>query len=201
MHPIAQYFSEKYPDSFKILEFEGQNFILFKPKSAPTTSVLMTVGLSDFKMPVHEKHTGEEFNELYFLLPSYWDLSVDNPKFNWVFSWLNRLKKYVVEKNTWFGHGHTMPCGAEMKPLSETMQQNHFFLLRPNLVSEDLKPIEIEGRQVHFLSVVPIFGDEMDYKQGKGTKKLEEKMKNAGVSEQLDDFRKTVLKTRWNFFG
>jgi hypothetical protein len=201
MHSIAQYFSEKYPESFNTLEIEGQNFILFRPESAPTARVLMTVGLSDFRMQVHEKHTGEEFNELYFLLPSYWDLSNDNPKFNWVFSWLNRLKKYVVEKNTWFGHGHTMPCGAEMKPLSETMLQNHFFLLRPNLVSADLKPIEIDGKQVHFLSVVPIFGDEMDYKQGKGTKKLEEKMKNAGVSEQLDDFRKTVLKTRWNFFG
>jgi hypothetical protein len=41
----------------------------------------------------------------------------------------------------------------------------------------------------------------MDYKQGKGTLKLLKKFDQANVTEKLDEFRKTVLRTRWNFFS
>jgi hypothetical protein len=41
----------------------------------------------------------------------------------------------------------------------------------------------------------------MDYKQGKGTLKLLDKFKHQGVSEKLDDFRSSVLKRHWKFFG
>ncbi len=202
MHALALYFQKKYPDSFRLVEHAKGDFILFKPFSAPTTTVLMTLGLSDYEMPVHEKHQGEEFNELFVLLPSYWNIEdKENERFNWVFSWLQRLKDYVIDRKTWLGHGHTLPCGAEMNPISTTMLQNHLILLRPDKVSEDLSPILIEGKTIGFLALIPLFGDEMDYKQGKGTLKLLQKFKNAGVTEQLDDFRKTVLKTRWTFFG
>jgi hypothetical protein len=160
----------------------------------------MTAGLSDFKMPVHEKHIGEEFNELYFLLPNYWNIEeVENPKFNWVFSWLERLKNHAIEKNTWYGNGHTFPCGKEMQPLSESMKQNHFILTRPIDLDEDLAPITIAEKTVYFLGIIPIFADEMDYKQGKGTFKFEQKLRTNGVSEKLDDFRGSVLKSKWRF--
>ena len=161
-------------------------------------SVLMTNGLSNYKMPVPEKLAGREYNELFFCLPSYWEWEdMDNSRTNWVFPWIQRLAKYVIEKETWFGHGHTMPCGAQMEALSETMKQNHFFLSDPLLLETELAPINIEGHEVHFLSIIPIFSDEMDYKQGKGTFKFMQKLRGKGVTEQLDDFRSTVLKRSW----
>jgi hypothetical protein len=167
-----------------------------------TGSILLTNNLSDFKMRVHEKHVGEEFNELYCYLPSYWDSSaLDNPAMNWVFIWLERIKKYVIEKETWLGNGHTLPCGKEMNSLSSSMLQNHFMISNPIALSKFLMPITIQDKTIRFLALIPIFSDEMDYKQGKGTLKLLDKLKHHGVTEKLDDFRSSVLKRHWKFFG
>jgi hypothetical protein len=163
-------------------------------------NVLLTNGLSKYKMPVHEKEKGKEFNELCFCLPGYWDWEDrSNPNTNWVFHWIQRLAKYVQENETWFGHGHTMPCGKEMQSLSSTMKQNHFILVNPMLLEKEMVPVKSNGKEINFLFIVPIFGDEMDYKQGKGTQKLLAKFINKGITEELDDFRGNALKRRWIF--
>ncbi len=161
-------------------------------------NVLVTNGLRNYQMPVTEKWQGREFTELFFCLPSYWDWEeMDNPRTNWVFPWIQRLAKFVQEKETWFGPGHTMPCGSEMNALSETMLQNHFFLMDPILLENELAPIQVEDKTVHFLAIVPIFSDELDYKHSKGTIKLLQKFLQKGITEKLDDFRATALKSRW----
>jgi hypothetical protein len=196
---LQKRFSEKEISS---ISNEFGNFLLISPINRNGNKILLSTDLSDFKMNVHEKHAGEEYNELYFYLPSYWDLSdLKNSKMNWVFEWLEKLKNHVINKNTWFGNGHTIPCGKELKPLSETMLQNHFILASPIELNVELSAITIDDKTIHFLAVIPIFEDEMDYKQGKGTAKLFRKFELAKVTEKLDDYRKTVLKNRWNFFG
>lgn len=166
---------------------------------SPVT-VIMTNGLSNYRMPVPEKLAGREYNELYFCLPSYWEWEdLENPRMNWIFPWIQRLAAYVQRQQSWFGHGHTMPCGKEMAALSETMLQNHFFLSDPILLQEELSPVELPDKTVHFLSIIPIFSDEMDYKQGQGTLKLFQKLQQHGITEMLDDYRRTVLKSKWRF--
>ncbi|MFZ9027915.1 MAG: suppressor of fused domain protein [Crocinitomicaceae bacterium] len=161
-------------------------------------TVLMTNGLSDYKMPVPEKMEGFEYNELFFCLPSYWEWEdSSNPSMSWVFDWIQKLANYVVEKETWFGHGHTLPTGKDMPSLSPTMKQNHLILMNPILLEEELAEIQVGDKTVHFLAIVPIFPDEMDYKQGKGTFKFIQKLQSKGVNEKLDDFRATVLQSRW----
>jgi len=163
--------------------------------------VIVTNGLSDYKMPVPEVLAGLEYNEIYFCLPSYWDLDeIDNPRMNWVFNWIQRLVKYVTEQKSWFGHGHTMPCGKDMSSLSETMNQNHLFLSNPILLEQELAPLKMDGHSVQFLGIIPIFGDEMDYKQGKGTLKLMRKFLSNGITEMLDDYRGTVLQSKWRLY-
>lgn len=161
-------------------------------------SILMTNGLSDYKMPVPEKVEGREYNELFFCLPSYWEWEdMENARTNWVFKWIQRLSKHVIEKETWFGHGHTMPCGVDMESLSETMTQNHLFLSDPILLENELTPLQVGDKEIHFLGIIPIFSDEMDYKQSKGTFKFLQKLSSKGITEQLDDYRSTALKRSW----
>lgn len=160
--------------------------------------VLMTNGLSDKVMNTPDSEVENNRIELYFCLPSYWDIhDLENENMNWVFHWISRLANYLKNNDTWLGHGHTMQCGAEMKSLSPTMRQNHFILSNPILLEEVLAPIEIQNQTVRFISIIPIFEDEMDYKQGKGTFKFMQKLANKGVTEKLDDFRSTVLKSKW----
>lgn len=169
-------------------------------ESRSPVTVVMTNGLSEYEMNVPEILKGLEHNELYFCLPSYWDLEdLDNPNMNWVLPWIQRLTDYVLDKQTWFGHGHTMPCGKDMESLSPTMHQNHLFLSNPILLEKELEPLKVNGKQVHFLAIIPMFPDEMDYKQGKGTLKLMRKFLSHGVTELLDDYRKTVLSSKWRF--
>lgn len=172
--------------------------LLIEPETISRVSILVTNGLSSYRMPVPEKLDGREFNELFFCLPSYWELDdLDNPNMNWVFPWIQRLAKFVVDKKTWFGPGHTMPCGSDMQSLSPLMRQNHFFLTEPLLLKDELSPLKIGDKTVHFLGILPIFPDEMDYKQGKGTYKFLQKLSTHGVTEKLDDFRNTILRSKW----
>jgi hypothetical protein len=201
MNILQESLEKRLNKSVQIIENEWGSFILFQPNQANTSTVLMTNGLSDFKMPVHEKHIGEEYNELYFLLPNYWNIeAIENPKFNWVFSWLQRLKNFAIEKNACYGHGHTFPCGQDMQSLSASMLQNHFILTRPIELDEDLAELNLADRSIGFLGVIPIFPDEMDFKQGRGTVQLFEKLRTFNVTEKLDDFRNTVLKSRWKSY-
>jgi hypothetical protein len=194
---LANRFSEHRVSEVPTLEGEMPLLALDLELSTPVT-VIITNGLSDYQMPVPEKVAGREFNEIYFCLPSYWEWEeLENPRMNWIFPWIQRLAKYVVDKQTWFGAGHTLPCGKEMQELSETMRQNHFFLSDPILLEQQLAPIEVDGKIIYMLAIIPIFPDEMDYKQGKGTFKFLQKLSNQGVTEKLDDFRSTILKSKW----
>lgn len=163
--------------------------------------VLVTNGLNSYEMPVPEKMKGREFNELYFCIPSYWEMNEPtNPKMNWVFIWIQKMAKFVLEKNTWFGHGHTIPNGPDKLPLSPTMNQTALLLMDPILLEEELAPILIDGKTVHFLAIMPIFSDELDYKQARGTFKFLQKLNLKGVNEKLDDFRTSILKGKWRLF-
>lgn len=194
---LANRFGEHRVSEVPTLESEMTLLALDLELSTPVT-VIITNGLSDYQMPVPEQVAGREFNEIYFCLPSYWEWEeLENPRMNWIFPWIQRLAKYVVDKQTWFGAGHTLPCGKEMQELSETMRQNHFFLSDPILLEQQLAPIEVDGKIIYMLAIIPIFPDEMDYKQGKGTFKFLQKLSNQGVTEKLDDFRSTILKSKW----
>jgi hypothetical protein len=160
--------------------------------------VLMTNGLSDYAMPVPEKYKDRNHAELYFCLPSYWDLTTENG--NWVIEWIQKLAKHCIEKETWYGIGHTFPNGNPALPLSNTMKQKYLMLNAPYFLEKELLPIQTEDKEIHFLGIIPIFEDEMDYKMGKGTYKLLQKIEGKGVSELLDDYRMSCLKSKWRFF-
>lgn len=158
-------------------------------------TVLLTDGLSERGMLVPEKAQGREHIELYFCLPSYWEWEDRlNPNTNWVFKWIQKLAAHLREKDTWFGDGHTIDCRQE---LSSLMKQNHLFLSDPILLEYELAPLLLGDKEVFFIAIIPIFPDEMDYKQGKGTLKFKRKLIQQGISEKLDDFRSTALKSKW----
>ena len=194
---LAARFGEHRVQALPTVEGEIPLLLLDLELASPVT-VLMTNGLSNYNMPVPERLMNRNFHEIYFCLPSYWEWEdTENPQMNWVFPWIKRLAKYVVDKQSWFGPGHTMPCGVAQERLSATMQQNHFFLTDPIYLDEELTPLKVGEKKVYFLGIIPIFEDEMDYKSGKGTFKLLQKLSNAGVTEKLDDYRGTVLRSKW----
>lgn len=197
---LADRFGDHRVSSVPILEGCFPLLLIDLELSSPVT-VLMTDGLSDYRMEVPDKLKGREYNELYFCLPSYWDWQdPENPNVNWVFHWIRKLASYAVEKGAWFGPGHTIPSGKNLEPFSPVQQQNHLILTDPILLKDHLAPITLGDKTIYFLAVIPIFKDEMNCKQAHGTFKLLQKFNNAGVNEKLDDFRSSVMKGKWRFF-
>ncbi|MFA7274998.1 MAG: suppressor of fused domain protein [Crocinitomicaceae bacterium] len=160
-------------------------------------TILVTCGFSNYKMPVHPRHEGQEYNELFFCIPKYWDLDEkDNPNRQWPVEWLEKLTNHAIEKETWYGPGHTIQCYSDYRSLSDLMKQNHLMLIEPILLKKEMAPISIGEKTVYFLAGMPIFGEEMDFKQGKGTYKLMTKFLNKNHNEKLDDYRESVLRSR-----
>ncbi|MNE39269.1 Suppressor of fused protein (SUFU) [compost metagenome] len=60
--------------------------------------------------------------------------------------------------------------------------------------------MQVQNKTIHFLSIVPLFGDELDYKMGKGTQKFVRKLIQRNYDEKLDDYRKSILNSRLRFF-
>ncbi len=79
------------------------------------------------------------------------------------------------------------------------MKQDYFFLTRPILLERELAEINLAGKKISFLAIVPIFKKEFEYKQSRGTNKFILKLINKGVSEKLDDFRYSVTQSKWRF--
>jgi hypothetical protein len=185
---------KKVSDALEILQIHME-------KNNNPISILLTNGLSNYKMPVQEMYKGREFNELFFCIPRYWDLNEkDNPNRNWPVNWLEKLVNHVVEKKSWFGPGHSIQCYPDFQSLSESMKQNHLMLIDPVLLKEEMKLLECENKTIYFLGGMPIFGEEMDYKQGKGTYKLLAKFLNKNYTEKLDEYRESVLTSRIKFW-
>ncbi len=182
------------------LHNEQELILLFLELDVPVT-VVMTAGLSEYKMPVLEKWKGREFNEIYFCLPTYWDFEdYSNPNSSWIYSWIYKLERFVRDKNTWYGPGHTIPTANPEVPISNLMKQEYFMFMDPILLQKELSPLKIHENTVQFLSIVPIFGDELDFKMGKGTHKFIRKFIQRNNDEKLDDYRSSILNTRMKFF-
>ncbi len=181
---------------------EGKlNLVLLDLELRTPVRVLMTDGFRSYTMPVPEKRKDFAHAELYFCLPGYWDLEdLDNPSMNWIFEWIQKIPEYVQNNQTWLGPGHTFSIGKDKESISPTMKQDHFIVMKPILLEQEMAPVKEGDHEVHFYAIMPIFSDEWDYKQGKGTVKFLRKLLAKGVTENLDDFRTTTLKSKWRIW-
>jgi len=202
MNSFEHILASRFPNNqITSILFEGQDFLVVDFSKSKGIKILMTTSFHNYQMPVPEKLNGLEFGQLYFCVPEYWDLTnPENPQVRWLFEWLIRVATYTIDNKTWLGDGHTYNCTKYGEQLSTTMRQDHLFISNPIFLEDELTPVELEDKTIHFWALIPLFGDEMDYKQGKGTVKLKKKFLIKGVNEKLDEFRQSCLRNRWLFF-
>jgi hypothetical protein len=197
MSELLEYFLKQHitAESFQHPEVSVP-LLKIKIEGKRPVTLIMTDGLSQKKMKLPEQSIEFDQIELYWALPEYWDLSsLSNPNTNWIFHWLNKLVRHLLDKDAWFGHGHTFQC----QPLSSTMKQEYLMLMKPLMVNDVLSKVQEAGKSIGFLSIVPLFKTEFDFKQQKGTSSLVTKMTESGVSEILDDYRESLLKKRFGY--
>jgi len=184
-------------DHFKEIKIQENIFFYFECDQLPDTRVLMTSGLSEFKMNVHEKHLGEEYAELFFLLPVYWnEKDVFEKENEWVFSCLLKIQQHVQNNNTWIGNGHTFLMKELIAPFFKKSTLSHFMVSDPIELNQFLKPVVLEHKTIRFLALIPLYKNEFSFKEARGTFKMEEKLRQYRVTEKMDGYRESMIKSR-----
>jgi hypothetical protein len=180
---------------------------IIPPTDSRNYFVLVTSGMSDRPMntPPEAKHLS--YAELLMCLPPSWPLAIqradllsDEEKY-WPIRTLKFLARFPHEYNTWFGPGHTIPNGDPPAPLAENTKLCCVLLVRPILFGEDFAQLEVnDDKTVSFLSLIPIYKEEMDFKLKRGTSALLERFRENGITELLDLERKNVCKSLFGLF-
>ena len=205
MNELKEYLANRFGEH-RVTDFyaEGVEVPLLKIElelSASPVTLIMTNGLRNYAMPVPEKLEGQEHIELFFCLPSYWDFSdATNATMNWPLVWIDKLAKHLVDKETWYGPGHTFSNGNPPEALSPTMKPNHLVILSPIKLEEHLVPAKLGEQMVHFLAVAPIYEQEFDIKMAKGFGKFLRKFRGKNGNEIVDDYRENIFKSRFHLF-
>lgn len=201
-HAMIAKFGEHRVQAYTKTEQDACDLLLLSLEKNSAVTVVMTNGLFEKKMKVPEKFADRTRCELYFCLPDYWDWEdVENPQMNWVFNWIQKLAKHLLENDTWYGPGHSFPAGNPPSAISQTMKQSYFMLSDPLLLESELYPITLENKEeVCFYGIIPIFEDEFDFKAAKTTVKFLKKFTAKRHTEKLDDFRESIRIKRYRIF-
>lgn len=171
-------------------------YVLYLELHVPLT-VIMTSTLSEYRMPVSEKWKGREYNEIFFALPAYWELDdTKNESLLAIYDWIFRLEQFVLTKQTWFGPGHSIPCGNPSASISTLLKQDNFLLIDPMFLEGLFQPLHLTDRVVQLLAIVPVFSDELEYKMVKGTHKFLRRFYQKKFDERIDEFRKSMMNSR-----
>ncbi len=155
--------------------------------------LMFTEGLSSKIQEVKEGFEPFKKIELYFCLPDFWNIEVEN----WPIEWLDRLACVPQKNDTWFGPGDTIPAGNPPEELSDRFKANHFMLIEPITLGSFFENENWQALDIRFLGVVPISQDELDYKIRNSATVLTEKLKKANHTEKVDLFRTSVCRRRF----
>ncbi|MEG0592910.1 MAG: suppressor of fused domain protein [Coprobacillus sp.] len=144
---------------------------------------LMTMGMGAHRMNVPAEFDEYKLNyaELMICLPKEWDIQSDDENKYWPIRWLKSLARLPIDCDTWLGYGHTIAVGENHETLSDNNKFEGIGLVEAmDKNNESAILIMNKKKVVRFYQLVPLYGEEMDYKLkcqdiGKLLEKFDEK--------------------------
>ena len=152
---------------------------------APTMQdvhVIYTVGMSALPMALPAEQPQElRFAEMILLLPAEWKLEApvsENEKEDgsvwWPVTLLKYLARFPHECQTWLGWGHIVSNSAAYLPYDET---TGFCGTMIGALQEEVSVFcAKDGTQLNLYVLIPLYKEEMQWKQEKGITSLLEKL-------------------------
>lgn len=161
--------------------------------------VVFTTDLGKYRMPVPSKYENEAHIELYFLLPDYWEDTLENELFTWSVNRLIAIKNYI-KSGAWAISGNTFSFGE--LPASRFKQRGFsaLLLMDPIAIDEFKTPVKLGENLCYFKGLTPVFSIEKDVKEARGMNKFIQRIMDKGMTEKLDEFREPIIKPRFLFW-
>lgn len=151
---------------------------------------LITSGMSDRAMQVPEGAEECRFAELVISLPPDWPLdpeSLESEEHGWPLEWLLELARFPHRYGTWIFSGHTIPNGEDPEPYAPNTQYCCMLLASPVLCEEGGEELALAAEsKIHFLSLIPIYREEMEFALTNSADDLLGKFESRDVTELLD---------------
>jgi len=188
--PVASVFHEIVSDLVHV------DVHLVEPTPERNFYTLVTSGMSDRAMAAPEQYRDLRHAELLVCLPPTWQLTQEAFKDEanyWPVRWLKMLARLPHEYKTWLFASHTVPNGDPARPFAANTELCCALLLRPVLFGRAFRTLRIDDEKaVHFLALVPLHREEMEFKLNQGNDALVELLDAGDVTELLDVRRPNV---------
>lgn len=150
-------------------------------------TLLLTGGMSALPMNVPDDYECPRFIEAMMIMPPDWDFEnpsdVANPK-NWPFSFLRELTKFPHEHNTWFGCGHTYSFD-DNRELGLAIGFNAVLFQCSCGFPAEFTHIVDNDRVIEILTLIPIYNEELEYKNEHGSLMLLEKFREFHIGPMV----------------
>lgn len=149
-----------------------------EPSHKRNFRTLVTCGMGSRKMKIPEGKGLEEYAraELVICLPPDWKFKEMNEIWSWPVLAIKTLSRFPLEKDSWLGYGHTVDFGHPM-----SLENNQCGVLLTMAFGEEGCEVCTlpGGEKVRFYQVIPLFREEMAYKEKHGSNKLIDRLQRV----------------------
>jgi hypothetical protein len=162
--------------------------------------VLVTSGMSEWKMAVPDDSREARRAEILTVLPKGWPLNraaFEKEDHYWPIRLIKSLARFPRDAGTWLGFGHTVANGSEATgalPYAPNIRFNAAAILPPMTLGKDVWSMKSKsGEEVFFWAAVPLYPEEMKFKLENGMDALLDLFDRHKVSERIDVGRASVV--------
>lgn len=157
---------------------------------------LVTMGAGAYRMNVPESFAKfeMEYAEYIIYVPKDWNLDSADEKDYWPMRALKSTARLPISSDTWLGYGHTVSMDAEGTPYAENTKLNCILLV--NALDQYGRRMKLKmstGKTINFYQLVPIYGEELAYKQEHGSDALVDLLCELPDFPAVDIDRKNVI--------
>lgn len=154
---------------------------------------LVTCGMSALPMQLPDDVDASPFLELMLTLPGHWPLEhaqLQDERNYWPIRLLKTLARLPHRHNTWLGLTHTVPNGDPAQPYAPGVEFDGAILLLALSAPEDFDTLVVDDdTSIEFLSVVPLYPQEMALKLREGADALIDLLSDHDIGDVIEPGR------------
>ena len=154
---------------------------------------LVTSGMSDLPMQLPDDVEVSPYLELMLTLPGDWPLDreqLQDERNYWPIRLLKTLARLPHKHNTWLGLTHTVPNGDPAQPYAPGVAFDGAILLLALSAPEDFDTLVVDDdTSIEFLSVVPLYPQEMALKLREGADALIDLLSDNDIGDVIEPGR------------